>query len=168
MSIALETKPHLSCCKNCPNLETIYCWVWVRKARNPPTFAQSFQQRIATGFPFLLGSANTQSLFTAGPRAVHWLLCAASALTVLEITRSASCLPQRRQRALTAVHTLLSPHPSEKSSKIQERIITRRTRSFPQPPHVSPKNQCSLVKVCKVSRRTFPHSFEGRNSLIVA
>lgn len=40
----------------------IYCWLWVRKARKTPTFAESFKQGTATDPPFLLCSANTQSL----------------------------------------------------------------------------------------------------------
>lgn len=65
MCSALEIQPYPACWKDFPDLNmvyVIYCWLWVRKARKTPTFAESFKQGTATDPPFLLCSTNTQSL----------------------------------------------------------------------------------------------------------
>lgn len=79
MYIALERKPYSACWKDFPDLNTIYiiyCWLWLRKARKSPTFVQSCNcQKIATGSPFLLCSANTQSLHGWSPGSPRVPLC---------------------------------------------------------------------------------------------
>lgn len=68
MCNALEIQPYSACWNDFPDLNMVYvisCWLWVRKARKTPIFAQSFKQGTATGPLFLLCSAN--SLSTADP-----------------------------------------------------------------------------------------------------
>lgn len=169
MCNALETTPY-SCWKDFPNLNmvyVIYCWLWVRKARKTPALAQSFKQGTATGPPFLLCSANTQSLHS-------WSLhnsvvpFSTSVLTALETRCSASCLPYCRHHKLIIAYTLchLLTRQASKQNTVEDNHKKVKKKSFLQPPHSQKNQQHALLKLHEVSRKTFSCGFQDKNCFL--
>lgn len=111
MCNALKIQPYSACWRDFPDINMvyhIYCWLWVRKAKKTPTFAQSFKQGAAIGPPFLLSSANTQCLHSSS---LHNSVAPFSTskhlfTTALEMRCSASCLPYCRHHKLITTYPL--------------------------------------------------------------
>lgn len=165
MCNALKIQLYSACWRDFPDINTVYhiYWLWVRKARKTPTFAQSFKQGTAIGPPFLLSSANTQSLHS-------WSLqnsvvpFSTSVSTALEMRCSASCLPYCRHHKLITTYTLchLLTVQRSKQNTVEDNHKKVKKKVFYFLAFLRrEKNQHALLKLHQVSRKTFSCGFSG-------
>lgn len=152
----------------------IYCWLWVRKAKKTPTFAQSFKQGAAIGPPFLLSSANTQCLHSSS---LHNSVAPFSTskhlfTTALEMRCSASCLPYRRHHKLitayTLCHLLTVQRSKQNTVEDNQKKVKKKKVFYSLLTLRREKNQHALLKLHQVSRKTFSCGFQDRNCFILS